>query len=116
MIVLSTLLSPVAFANEAHDLMIGMPDWKRNLALTHIVKSVQEDCDVVVRNFYQGVYRSNGSEFWNVMCRNGKSYSIMMIDDATGTMYVASCELFAVPQFKTRPCFQKFSLTFSDLD
>jgi hypothetical protein len=98
---------PVASQNPAHDILIGMTDDKRTVMLTNFLKGSQEDCDAVVRNFYQGgVDHELRKAHWNVACRNGKSYDIMIEPDKVGSTKIIPCAMLAF--LKSTPCFQKF--------
>lgn len=93
------------WANPAHDRLEQMPSGERNGFFTKFPKGSGENCDAVTRNFLQGTAKS-GDAIWNVACRNGKSYSIMIYNDAQGSTKVISCAMLKA--LNAGECFRKF--------
>jgi hypothetical protein len=94
-----------AHANKGHELLEKMSGPERNTALLRHVKTSHGDCDLVVRNFFQGLDK-NRIAYWNVECRNKKSYLVMINNDALGSSQILNCNALKV--MKARECFNKF--------
>ena len=47
-----------------------------------------------------------GDVFWNVACRNGKAYSIMINNDTDGSTKILSCAV--IKAVNGAECFKKF--------
>ena len=97
--------APKASGNKAHDLLAGQPDAQRNQMLTVFMKQSKENCDSVERSFFQGFDKSR-SAFWNVACRNGRSFAVMVYNDASGSTKVLDCGVLKV--VAGVECFKKF--------
>jgi hypothetical protein len=80
-------------ANRAHLALLNGTEEKRALALGIAIISAGETCDRVTRTFHQGTLASDGTEFWNVGCRDGNTYSVSVKNDAGGSTKVMSCAL-----------------------
>jgi hypothetical protein len=94
-----------AHANKGHELLEKMPDPERNTALLRHMKASHGDCDLVVKNFFQG-FDKNKIAYWNVECRNKKSYLVMINNDTLGSSQILNCN--ALKMMKARTCFTKF--------
>ncbi len=94
-----------AFSNQAHDILLKMSDEERNVTLAKFLKGSNEQCDVVVKNFYQGSTKE-GNAFWNVACRDKKSYVIMIYNDSVGSTKILECSVLKV--IAGVECFTKF--------
>lgn len=92
-------------ANPAHDRLQQMSSGERNTFFTKFLKGSGESCDGVTRNFFQGSGKS-GDVVWNVACRNGKTYSIMIYNDAEGSSKIMDCPLLKA--LNAGECFKKF--------
>ena len=102
---LAMFLVQDALANPAHDRLQRMSSEDRNSFFTKWLQGSGESCDVATRNFHQGTGKT-GDVFWNVACRNGKAYSIMIYNDAEGTNKVVSCAVLKA--LNGGECFKKF--------
>lgn len=91
--------------NPAHDRLQRMSSADRNSFLTKWAQGSGESCDVVIRSFHQGTGKT-GDVFWNVACRNGQAYSIMIYNDAEGSNKVVSCAVLKA--LNGGECFKKF--------
>ena len=87
----SFLVTDLALANKAHDILLDKTDEERNETLTVLLYESREKCDVVVKNFFQG-FEPEGGAFWNVKCQNGKSYMILIENDDRGSTRVMDCK------------------------
>ena len=92
-------------ANEAHAMLSRLSDQDRNSTLTKFLKQSNENCDTVVRNFFQGFDKDHNA-FWNVACRNKKSYVIMIKNDKVGSTKIMDCGVLKM--LKAGECFKKF--------
>jgi hypothetical protein len=101
----AALLSIPAAANEANGMIENMSDEERNAAFTQYLRDTNQDCDAVVRNFFQG-FDDDRNAFWNVACRNQISYVIMINNDSAGSTRVLSCEVLKA--IEAGECFEKF--------
>ena len=106
LLLLAILLAPeLLLANEAHDLLVGMSGEKKATALAYIVQSSGEKCGHVTRTFYQGADKK-GNAIWNAACSNGRSYSVMIYNDANGSTGALDCKSLKV--VSKVDCFKKF--------
>jgi hypothetical protein len=97
-------LTQAAYANEAHDIISGLSEPKRNEVLTAFMRKSGEACNVT-QSFFQGFDKKKGA-FWSVACTNRSSYSILLNNDATGSSKILDCKvLLAVAKMD---CFKKF--------
>jgi hypothetical protein len=91
-------------ANQAHDMLLSMPESKRNEALSAFMAKSGESCNVT-RSFFQGKDKQDFA-FWNVGCASGKSFAIMIYANPTGSTKILDCKtLKAVAK---TDCFKKF--------
>jgi len=68
---------------------MGMSEAARAAFFTTIVSD--EPCGDVTRTFYQGMHRASRAVFWNVACSNGRSYSLSIEANATGSSKIMDC-------------------------
>ena len=94
------------WANTAHEILFDKSNGERNETLTVLLIQSKEDCDIVVRNFFQG-FEPEGGAFWNVTCENGKSYMILIENDARGSTRVMDCTLIKSLTKGRNECFKK---------
>ena len=67
----------------------GVPDAdERAVLLQHAIAGTGYACDAVTRTFLQG--RKSEGDYWNVSCRNGKSYVVQQ--QASGAVQVLACD------------------------
>lgn len=104
-IVLLSGYASAAWANPAHDRVQQMPSGARNAFFIKYLQGSGESCDEVTRNFFQGSGKS-GDASWNVACRNGKAYLIMIYNDAQGSSKILSCAVLKA--LNAGECFKKF--------
>ncbi len=95
----------IASANEAYARLSKLSYHDRNSTLTKFLKQSNENCDAVVRNFFQGLDKDKNA-FWNVACRNRKSYAIMIKNDKVGSTKILDCG--TLKMLKAGECFKKF--------
>ena len=94
-----------AAANRTHAHLQALSDPQRAAVLARIVRSGGESCSSVTRSYFQGSDRT-GAAFWNVQCAGGKSWSILIRNDATGSARLLDCEALEAAQAGT--CFRRF--------
>ena len=98
-------ISGPALANKAHSMLEKMSDQERNTTLARFLKQSGEECDSVIRNFFQG-FDKNQNAFWNVACGNKKSYVVMINNDSVGSTKILSCAVLKA--VNAGECFKKF--------
>ena len=96
----------VVEANKAHQMLSDKTNQERNEALTVLLLKSKEDCDLVVRNFFQGL-EPEGGAFWSVACGNGHSYIILIENDARGSTRVMDCALIQSLTKGRNECFKE---------
>lgn len=79
-----------ALANEAHDMLSGLAAAKRNEAMTGLMRSSGERCQVE-RTFFQGKDK-RGAAFWSVGCAGGKAHSVMINNASNGSTRILDCK------------------------
>lgn len=92
-------------ANPAHDRLQRMSSGERNTFFTKYLQGSGESCDAVTRSFFQGATKS-GDVMWNVACRNGKTLSILIHNDAEGSSKIIDCATLKL--LNAGECFKKF--------
>ena len=102
---LSLLPYGSVLANEAHDIMTKLPEEKRRVALSHVVRTSGESCSTVSRTFYQGSDKQ-GTAMWNAQCNTGRAYVVSFKNDARGTTKVLDCAVLKTVAGVN--CFTKF--------
>ncbi len=100
------LIAEVLKANEAHRILSDKSNQARNEALTVLFLQSEEDCDFVVRNFFQGL-EPEGGALWNVTCGNGNSYVILIENDPRGSTRIMDCALIKSLTKGKSQCFKK---------
>jgi hypothetical protein len=100
----SMMIVPVAIAsgNAIHDKLVALSEKERNDKLSYVAQD--EGCRVT-RSFFQGFDKS-GSAHWNVMCANGKSFAIVIKNDAQRSTRVLECVV--IKAMGGAECFKKF--------
>jgi len=101
-----SLSADVVSANKAHHILSDKTNQERNEALTVLLIQSKEDCDAVMRNFFQG-FEPDGGAFWNVACGNGRSYIILIENDARGSTRIMDCALIKSLTKGRNECFKK---------
>ena len=94
-----------ASANPAHDRLQQISSQERSMFFTKYLQGSGEMCDAVKRIFFQGLTKS-GDAFWNVACRNGKAFSILIYNDAQGSSKIMDCPMLKA--VNAGECFEKF--------
>jgi len=92
------------YANPAQDKLMSMSEIERQNVLTNYLKQSGEKC-AVKSIYYQGATPTN-DVFWNVRCKAGNAFSIMIKNDAQGTTFVIDCAV--LKKINTGECFKKF--------
>ena len=101
-----SLVADMLEANTAHQILSNKSNEERNAVLTVLLFENKEDCDLVVKNFFQG-FEPQGGAFWNVTCENGKSYIILIENDARGSTRVMDCAVVKSLTKGRNECFKK---------
>ena len=78
------LVPSLVCANEGHDRVLELSEAERAATFTKILDPA--DGCVVNRTFFQGM--SKGDALWNVGCKNGKSFAVLVKGDATGSTQI----------------------------
>ena len=102
--ILVVVFSGSVFANPANEIMLGLPSNKQDMALRQVVESANETCPNVTKKLFQGQDKK-GNAIWSVACSNGRSFSVMIYNDASGSTKVADCNVLKIVGVK---CFAKF--------
>lgn len=102
---LLTMWASTTHANKAHSILAGMAEPERRTFFGNYLKNSGEACDSVTKTFFQGLSKQ-GEAFWNVRCRNGRTYAVMINNDATGSTRILECEVLKV--VGGGECFKKF--------
>ena len=99
-------IADVLHANKAHQILSHKSNQARNEALTVLFLQTEEDCDVVVKNFFQGL-EPEGGALWNVTCGNGNSFVILIENDPRGSTRIMDCALIESLTKGKSKCFKK---------
>jgi hypothetical protein len=75
-------------------------------SLATVVQSAGFRCKSGTRAFFQGFEGPGRSASWNVTCGDGRSYSITIHNDATGSTKVLGCDV--IERATKVRCFQKY--------
>ena len=84
--------------------MAALPESERNFFFTKYLNASGENCDSVLRNFYQGNFKREA--FWNVECQNKNSFVISVSADKNGSSKIMNCNLLKT--INGGECFKKF--------
>ena len=110
LILCSVLILVVAkntFANQWHDKLTKLSTKERNALLTKAVNASDQGCDMTIKSFFQG-FDDEKKAYWNVECRDKKTYLIRVTDEGSSTVLACS----ALKSLKAGECFK----TFEELD
>jgi hypothetical protein len=88
--------------NANHDALLARGDRQRTAALSLMVKRSGHECSGT-RNYFQRLEPTTRDATWNVACRDGKAYSVM-VSSKTGGAKVVDC---ATLKLAGRECFRK---------
>ena len=102
---LAGVLTQEAWANPAHERLKQMSSGERNALFSKLFQGSDVGCNGVTRSFFQGSGKA-GDAFWNVACRNGQAYSIMIYNDAVGSSKIVDCQVLKAVNGGV--CFKKF--------
>ncbi|MDX1410811.1 MAG: hypothetical protein R3351_01515 [Nitrospirales bacterium] len=102
------LVPDVLHANKAHQILSHKSNQARNEALTVLFIQTEEDCNFVVKNFFQGL-EPEGGALWNVTCGNGNSYVILIENDDRGSTRIMNCALIKSLTKGKSTCFKKLN-------
>jgi hypothetical protein len=94
-----------ALANPAHNQISGLDEGTRAAVFAKLLRSGGERCPSVTRTFYQGSSKG-GDAHWNVQCSDGKAWSVMVYNNATGSTRYVACDLLKA--MNAGQCFRKF--------
>lgn len=98
-------LSGLAFANPGNDMMLGLSSSKQKVELQKTISSGGIACPSVTRTMYQGQDKK-GNALWSAACSNGKSYVVMIYNDAEGSTKALDCGVLKAVAGTS--CFTKF--------
>jgi hypothetical protein len=77
--------------NEANRRLLALSEKDRRSMFYITLNTSGERCPEVTRTFYQGSAKPSWNALWNVECRDGPSYSIMIMSDEKGSTKVMTC-------------------------
>jgi hypothetical protein len=77
--------------NEANRRLMALSEKDRRSMFYVTLNTSGERCPEVTRTFYQGSAKPSWNALWNVECRDGPSYSIMIMSDEKGSTKVMTC-------------------------
>jgi hypothetical protein len=95
----------VAFANPGNDMMLNLSSSKQKTELQKTIASGGIACSSVTKTMYQGQDKK-GNAFWSAACSNGKSYVVMIYNDAEGSTKALDCGVLKA--LAGTSCFTKF--------
>jgi hypothetical protein len=93
--------------NEANRRLLALSEKDRRSMFYITLNTSRERCPEVTRTFYQGSAKPSWNALWSIECRDGPSYSIMIMSDEKGSTKVMTCgELRAMGGGE---CFRRYS-------
>jgi predicted nucleic acid-binding Zn ribbon protein len=92
---------PVVTGNKAHDSLSTLPLAAREAAFEKVL--LGRPCGAVVETYFQGV-NPTADAFWSIRCGNGRSYQVIVKNDAGGSITVQDCD--GVRAAGTNECFE----------
>jgi hypothetical protein len=81
---------PALAGNLAHSHILKMPEKERLEALGGVLNASGKPCDAT-KTFYQGM-DSDGSAYWDVACKNGKSFVVQVPRDVNAKTRIMGCD------------------------
>jgi hypothetical protein len=78
-------------ANEQNQKLLALSQPERHAALFAYVRKSGEDCDEIIRSALRHDVAGEPA-FWNVGCRNKKSYWVVIVPDSADLAMVADCK------------------------
>lgn len=79
-----------ASANPAHGRLQQMTPGERSTVFGKFIQGSGQHCNSVTRNLFQGSTKS-GDAIWNVSCRDGQMFAVLIYNDAKGSSKILSC-------------------------
>ena len=104
MAILFALISGTSYANTVNQKILSLSEEQRAHMFTDFMRQGGEQC-VVVKTFFQGETK-DGDLFWNLKCRGGSAWSVMIKNDSKGTTKILQCEI--MKKIGNTDCFKKF--------
>ncbi len=77
--------------NEANPRLLALSEKDRRLVFAAQLAMSGETCGEVMRTLYRGSSKQTWNATWNVECKGGPSYSILVMSDEKGTTKVLTC-------------------------
>ena len=93
-----------ASANPAHGRLQQMTSGERNTAFAKFLQGGGQRCDSVTRTFFQGSTKSDDA-IWNVTCRDGQMFAVLIYNDTKGSSKILSCT--TLKAIHAGDCFKK---------
>jgi len=94
----------IAHANPGHEILLNLLDEERTQKLTRLMQASNEPCEAA-SNFFQGL-DAEGNAYWDVTCKNRKSYAIMIYNNPSGSTKILECGVLKL--VTGVGCFTKF--------
>ena len=91
-------------ANPAHGRILQMTSGDRNTLFAKFLQGSGQRCDSVTRTFFQGSTKSDDA-IWNVTCRDGQMFAVLIYNDAKGSSKIISCA--TLKAINAGDCFKK---------
>jgi hypothetical protein len=80
--------------NEANRRLLALNEKDRRSMFYITIIMAGQTCSEVARTFYKGSAKPSSNAVWNVECKNGSSYSILVMPDEKGSTKVMTCDEF----------------------
>ena len=77
-------------ANPPHGRIQQMTSGGRTTLFAKYLEGSGQRCDSVIRSFFQGSTKSDDA-VWNVTCRDGQMFAVLIYNDAKGSSKILSC-------------------------
>jgi hypothetical protein len=77
--------------NEANRRLLALSEKDRRVFFAATLSLSGELCLEAVRTFYKGSAKPSWNAIWNVECKGGPSYSILVMSDEKGSSKVMTC-------------------------
>jgi hypothetical protein len=78
--------------NEANRRLLALNESDRRSTFYITIIMAGQTCSEVVQTFYKGSEKSSSNAIWNIECKNGLSYSILVMSDEKGSTKVMTCD------------------------
>jgi hypothetical protein len=99
----------IAHANWAGDQLALLSPEERDIFFAMHLHRSNVQCGSSVHTFYQGTSRN--MSFWNILCRDGASYVVIIHPDAIGSTRIFECSRLKAELTRMHirfDCFKKF--------